>query len=376
PINGNNLVLTLDNELQSLAEELLAGYNGAIIALNPQNGELYATVSKPDYDPILMSGRITPEQMDVWNNDPSKPLYNRATQGTYPPGSTFKLIGAITALNEGILSPDKTYTCTGSHRVGREVKLCWNRGGHGTLNMIEAIEQSCNVYFYNLSRELEIDTWAKYAGYFEFGSRTGLDFPENQENEGVLPTTDFMKSKFKPNEWTELGTIVNLIIGQGELLTNPLQVCRFAAALCTKGRMIQPHFLKYIVDSYTDSVLYRPEYPYTQIEEINEEVWDIIREGMYRVINGEHGTARSVGWTVRDAVVGGKTGTSENPHGDDHAWFIGFAPFENPSIAITVIVENGGGGSRVAAPIASQVINKYFELQKNQATGIPIIAQR
>jgi len=361
---GNSLILTIDLELQQLAEELLIGHNGAIIALNPQNGEIYIATSKPDYDPSLMSGRMTNEEANSIYNDVNHPLFNRATQSVFPPGSTFKLIGVIAALNDSILTPSKEYTCTGSHRVGRMPKYCWNRGGHGTLNMIEAIEQSCNVYFYNLSRELDIDRWSYYASIFGFGNKSGIDIPE--ENSGVLPDSKLMDEKEGVGKWHPIGTIVNLIIGQGELLTTPLQMARFAAAIGTRGKLVQPHFLKYVIDSYSDSVVYVPDYEVTQIEEIRDDVWDVVREGMRLVINGERGTARSV--RMKDVVVSGKTGTAQNPHGEDHAWFIAYADSENPTIAIAVFVENGGGGSRTAAPIASKILRKYFELQKQRGT--------
>jgi len=361
-VNGQNLVLTLDIELQQLAEELLSEKNGAVIALNPQNGEIYIAVSKPDYDPLLMSGQLTREQANELYNNPNTPLFNRATQSVFPPGSTFKIIGVITALNDSVLSPEKEYTCSGSYRLGRAIKSCWNKDGHGTLNMVEAIEQSCNVYFYNLSRELTINQWAKYAEIFGFGINTGIDIPE--ENPGILPTSKFMDKKIGKNMWHPVGTMVNLIIGQGELLVTPLQMARFAAIIGTKGKVAQPHFLKYVVDSYTDSITVNPVFEQSFIENIRNDVWDVVREGMRRVVNGEKGTARSV--RMNDIIVSGKTGTSENPHGEDHAWFIGYAPEEEPTIAIAVFVENGGGGGRVAAPIAGRIIREYFELLKNR----------
>lgn len=367
PVRGNNLILTLDLEMQKLTEELMKDHSGAVIALNPQNGEIYTAVSKPDWDLSIMSGHMSEEQYDDLFNNPltNYPLYNRATQGAYPPGSTFKLIGAIAALNDSIHTMDQEYTCNGSFRIGRGYKYCWNKGGHGKLNMLQAIEQSCNVYFYNLARDLTIDNWAHYAGLFHFGEKTGVDIPE--DSPGSLPTREYMDLTDGVGVWHEFGTMVNHIIGQGALLTSPLQMVRFTAAIGTKGKIIQPHFLLRIEDSYTDSVISVPEFEISYIESINDEVWDIIREGMRLVVNGEKGTAKST--RMKDVVVSGKTGTAQNA-GEDHAWYIGYAPADNPSIAIAVFIENGGGGSRVAAPIAGQIIKKHFSLQKDRANNI------
>ena len=361
PVPGNDLILTLDKDLQKLSEDLLGDSLGAIVVLNPQNGEIYAAVSRPDIDPIFMSSHFTQEEFDLLLNDPDKPLYNRVSQGMSPPGSTFKIIGALAALNENILSADQTYTCNGYFRLGNKVHECWKKEGHGTLNMVEAIEQSCNVYFYNLSQEIDLDIWLRYSRLFEFGKYTGLDLPAEENNKGNLPTREYLDVKYK-YDWTEKGQMAIMIIGQGDILVTPVQMARFAAAIGTKGKLIQPHFLKAAVDSRTDSVIYQPEAVEKQITEISDEAWEVVRMGMHNVVNGENGTAKSVRHS--EISIAGKTGTAENPHGQDHAWFIGYAPEDNPTIALAVFVENGGGGARVAAPIAREIFKKYFDLQK------------
>ena len=231
------------------------------------------------------------------------------------------------------------------------------------LDLIGAIEQSCNVYFYNVSQMLGIDTWSRYGKLFKFGELTGLDFPE--EKPGLLPTKEYMDQKYKDEGWIEKGQMANLIIGQGDLLATPLQMARFAAVLGTRGKFIQPHFLKEVVNSRTDSTIFIPGIKQTRITTIKDEVWEAVRRGMHNVVNGEHGTARSV--QHPEIIIAGKTGTSENPHGLDHAWFIGYAPEENPTIALVVFVENGGGGARIAAPIAREIFREYFRLQKIQS---------
>ena len=359
PVPGNDLILTLYKDLQKLCEDLLGDSLGAIIALNPQNGEIYAAVSRPDIDPIFMSSHFTQEEFDLLRNDPDTPLFNRVSQGEFPPGSSLKIIGALAAINEGILSADQTYTCNGYFRLGNKIHECWKKEGHGTLNMVEAIEQSCNVYFYHLSQEIGLDTWLRYSRLFEFGKSTGLDLPA--EENGNLPTKEYLDAKYK-YDWTEKGQMAIMIIGQGDILTTPVQMARFAAAIGTKGKLIQPHFLKAAVDSKTDSIIYEPETVETQITEISDETWEVVRQGMHNVVNGENGTAKSV--RHPEVSIAGKTGTAENPHGQDHAWFIGYAPEDNPTIALAVFVENGGGGARVAAPIAREIFKKYFSLQK------------
>ena len=358
---GYNLILTIDRDLQKKCEELLKDNTGAIVALNPQNGEMYAAVSKPDFEPTFMSSHFSQAELNQLLNDPRAPLYNRVTQSKYPPGSTFKLIGAIAALNENVITPEQTFVCTGTFRIGGKVHYCWKKEGHGRLNLIEAIEQSCNVYFYNLSQKLTFDQWSSYGKLFQFGEPTDVDIPG--ENGGILPDKDYMDRKYKSEGgWKEKGQMINLIIGQGDLLVTPLQMARLAGAIGTRGKLIQPHLLKYAVDPKTDSVVYVPKTTESQISSIRNDVWEAVRLGMHNVVNGSAGTARTV--KHPEVLIAGKTGTSQNPQGEDHAWFIGYAPEENPVIAIAVFVENGGGGGKVAGPIAREIFKEFFRLEK------------
>ncbi len=366
PVPGNNLILTLDRDLQYKSEELLGDSLGAIIALNPFNGEIYAAVSKPDYEPFFMSSHFTQEEYNILLNDLGSPLYNRVTQSMYPPGSTYKLVGAIAALNDNIISPEQTFVCNGSFRIGRKVHYCWRKGSHGKLNLFQAIEQSCNVYFYNVSQKLTLAQWAHYGKLLQFGENTGLDFPE--ENPGILPVKEYMDEKYKDVGWIEKGQMINLIIGQGDLLVTPLQMVKFTAAIATKGKMIQPHFLKMSVNSETDSTLFVLSDKTSYMDTIRDEVWEVIRQGMHGVVNGEKGTARTV--RQRNVLVAGKTGTAQNIHGQDHAWFIGYAPEVDPVIALAVFVENGGGGGRIAAPIAREIFKEFFRLQNLQQESL------
>ncbi|MFC1564077.1 penicillin-binding protein 2 [candidate division KSB1 bacterium] len=365
-VPGKNLILTFDRDLQATAEQALEGKRGAIIALDPNTGEILTAVSKPDYEPFFMNKRLTPEEWNAMLQDTTDPLANRATQGFFPPGSTFKLVAAIAALNDSIITPDKRYYCPGYTTIGTRVARCHRASGHGNLNLIEAIEQSCNVYFYNLAKnDIDIDVWSKYAKMFKFGEKTGLDTPE--EKSGVLPDRAFLDEHFGKGQWTK-GYEVNQVIGQGDVITTPLQMARFVGIIATKGKIVTPHFLKSVHDVQTDSMIYEYNIETEQIEIIREDVWNTVRQGMYDVVHGDGGTAKRV--RAVGVPVGGKTGTAqtgtEQIKREDHAWFIAFAPFDDPEIAICVFVENGGGGSANAAPVATAVLKKYFDLKKER----------
>jgi len=355
PKQGMDLHLSLDSKLQYVAENAMKDQKGAIVALDPRNGEVILLVSKPDYDPGRISINLTEKEWRYIQEDPAHPLYNRATKSLYPPGSTLKLIAAIAALNEDIITPQWSVECNGGYRFGIRFFHCWRGEGHGKLDLLGAIEQSCNTYFYRLSLEIGIDIWSKYASKFGFGKTTGIDLPE--ESSGVVPTRELYDKKYGKNRWTN-GNMLNIVIGQGENETTPLQMAVFTMLIANEGKYYQPHLLRYYENKETGEQ-FHTKTKMTEIEGIRKEVYDLIQEGMYRVVNGAHGTGRLA--AVRGFKVAGKTGTAQNPHGEDHAWFIGFAPLENPAIALALIVENGGGGGKTAAPIAGKIFNEYFK---------------
>ena len=234
----------------------------------------------------------------------------------------------------------------------RKTIHCWRENGHGKVNLLQAIKVSCNVYFYQLGLKIGLETWAKYSKMFLFGQKTGIDLPN--ESRGLVPTYDYYIKKYGPNGWTK-GNLANLAIGQGELLTTPLQMAQFAMILANKGVIHRPHIAHY---SYSKNNGKRTFFPTETdyVQDISDEVYDIVREGMLQVVAG------GTGWrgSVPGIQVAGKTGTSQNPHGEDHAWYISFAPYEDPIIAMAVIVENAGGGGAVAAPMASKCMEKFF----------------
>lgn len=364
PISGYNAQLTIDGNLQKLSEELLEGKNGAIVAIDPRNGEILALVSKPDFD-LSHFASMTPAS--IWrqlNSDKRVPLFNRATMSIYPPGSCFKPINAIAALNENVIDENYAYRCGGGFSFGNHFYKCM--GTHGALNVVHAIEKSCNTFFFNLILKNGFERWTKYGQLFGFGKKTGIDIYE--ETSGILPSIEYYNKIYGVNRWTK-GYIVSLGVGQGELGVTPLQMAVYVATIANGGIWYRPHAVKKLFNTEAN-----PSEIIIPIEgkklPIKDEAIELVRKGMYLVVNGA-GTATHV--RIPGIEVAGKTGTAQNPHGKDHAWFIGFAPFENPKIAIAVIVENAGFGGAVAAPIARQLIEFYL---KDSTKNEKIFAQK
>ncbi len=350
--DGFDLYLSFDSNLQTAAESLLVGKRGSVVAIDPQNGELLAVASSPDFDLADFSG-VTPTEL--WSKlyeDPDVPLYNRATLTRYPPGSTFKMVLATAAINEGIINTEWTANCPGSFRFGNKVFKCSHGKAHGRVNITRAIQVSCNVFFYNLMLKVGLDRWSKYATMFGFGQTTGIDIPE--ENPGLVPSTQYYNRVYGKGGWTQ-GYLVSLGIGQGEVGVTPLQMAIYASELANEGQFFQPHAVRAIKIKRTgriDSIQY-----ISRMMDVQKTTWDIVRNGMrLAVLPGGTGMAAH----IPGIEIAGKTGTAQNPHGKDHAWFIGFAPYENPKIAVAVIIENAGYGGTEAAPIAGRVMEQYL----------------
>jgi penicillin-binding protein 2 len=380
PAPGKNLLVSIDASLQHFLEQELApaslknqskeSRGGGAVVLNCKNGEVIALVSKPDFDIELFSRPVTPE---VWNqliNDPDKPLYDRMVQSLYPPGSTFKLALAIAGLETGLIDPDERVFCPGYYRFGSRTFDCWRKGGHGTVDLLQAIEQSCNVYFYRMSLKVGLKNWADYARAFRFGEITGIDLIG--ESPGLVPDEQYFDRRYGKNKWSK-GLILNLAVGQGDLLVTPLQMAYFAMTLANEGDTFRPHLKRGVQDPSTEAEEFdQPDS--VRIQAIRPETYALVKRGMYMVVHGDRGTAR--GATVRGITIAGKTGTAQNPHGESHAWFIGFAPFDDPQIAFCIFVENGGGGGAVAAPIARGIIslllkeNKLIPTPPRMALGV------
>lgn len=354
---GNDLYLTIDIGLQEYTEQLLQDKKGAVIVMDAESGEILTMVSKPDYSPSLFSGII---KSDVWNellNDPDRPLYNRVTQGTYPPGSTFKLVAVITSLEEHVLDPETKVRCRGVYKLGRRDFKCWKLSGHGRMNLFDAVVNSCNIYFYSLIRKMDLNLWAEYARKFHFGELTGIDL--YGESQGTVPDESFLDEKYGKGGWSE-GNKLNLVIGQGDLLVTPLQMVRFAGVLATHGKLTTPHLgLKYM-DRETNHFRRFIMSPADSVGGISESTWEFVEKAMYDVVNSKTGTGRAA--RVRGLNVYGKTGTAQNPHGESHSWFVGYSKDDERTLAITILIEHGGSGGGEAATTARWV---FSYCQKN-----------
>lgn len=349
-VSGYDLVLSVDAEVQKYAEKLLEGRTGGIVAMDPKTGEIICMVSKPDYDLNYFSGKLSPEIWTSLNTDKKKPLFNRATQTRYPPGSTYKMVSALASLQEGILKPNSTIPCEGSFRFGD--KLFGDHGAYGSITIPTAIEHSSNVFFYKLVLRIGLDNWNKYGQMLGFGNKTGIDIPE--ETKGLLPSTDYYNTRYGPKGWTE-GYVVSLGIGQGELGVSPLQMALYTSILANSGTFLQPHLVRSLKNPLTGE-LTPIQYKKHDVA-IDKDYFKVIQKGMYLVVNGS-GTATKI--RTSDVIIAGKTGTAQNPHGQDHSWFIAYAPYDDPKIAICVMVENAGFGATVAAPIAQRIILRYL----------------
>ena len=356
-IPGEDIRLTIDKNLQGDVEHILEGKIGSAVVLDAVKGEVLAMVSKPDYPLEDFAGFM---EADVWakyTNDSNKPLLNRAVQGIYPPGSVMKLITAITALEEGLVDPSKTISCTGTYHYGDRDYRCWREIGHGSVNLSKAIVESCNIYFYQLVQQIKLDSWHRYATMFGFGQKTGVEVSE--EHDGIVPNTTFMDRKYGKRGWTK-GYLLNMAIGQGDILVTPLQMAQFVALLATKGEVPNLTLVQTKSESNIERIRDRLF--------LKQSTWSRIRRMMFDVANSSHGTAYSPGLAGSNVNFFGKTGSAQNPHGETHAWFVGFAEKGSQKIALVVLVEHGGMGGSAAAPLAARIVRDYFQREYDQLT--------
>lgn len=357
---GSDLVLTIDIDIQKAARESFGEFCcGAAIAIDPRNGEILALVSNPSNDANIFSS-VIPDSL--WKSilaDSTNPLLNRPLDGLYPPGSTYKLIIAGAGLELGLIDRNSLFpsSCIGGYQFGNRFFRCWRPAGHGRLSIVGAIEQSCDVYFYQLGIKLGLADFNRYSVASGFGLVTGIDLP--QEADGIVPDKDWYDNHIGKGKWT-LGVLLNLSIGQGEILTTPLQLIRFYCGLANGGKVYKPHLLKMIIEPDGRETSVGGEFLYKL--PFSDRTLEILNEGLVAVINGENGTARSL--KIPGTVFAGKTGTSQNPHGENHSLFVGFAPAENPEIVACVIIENAGHGSEWAAPAVKNIISAYLEKKK------------
>lgn len=367
PVQGYNLVLTIDNRLQTLAEELLGNENGAIVAMNPQTGEILAMASKPLFNPNLFAGGIGTGDWVQLTKNSNYPLTNRAIQGQYPPGSVFKILVALAGLEEGVITPNTTFFCPGYFIFGGRSYACWKKSGHGYVNVYNALVNSCDVFFYNVGVRLGVDNIAKYAKGLGLGKPTGLLL--TSEKGGLVPSSAWKKD-VKGEPWYP-GETVSVSIGQGYNLVTPLQLAKMLSAVANGGKLYLPFLVLRIENLFGETIkTFRPKiegYAPAHFENL-----EIIRKGLKGVVNDQGGT----GWRAKteEVTISGKTGTAQvisyfeedgktGPKKfQDHAWFVAFAPYEKPEIVVVVFVENAGRGGATLAPLAKELIKLYLNI--------------
>lgn len=345
PTPGNDIITTLDLEIQELLESKLKDKKGAGIVSNPKTGEVLAYVSSPDYPPDLFTGLISTKDWEFVITDIDKPLLDRVANGTYPPGSIYKMIVAIELLERKLVNEEWEVFCPGYYEFYDRTFKCWNEIGHGKVNLKKAITESCDVFFYQAIQKVEIDNLSERSKIFYHGEQTNIDLPS--EMKGRVPNYKYMNKKHGKWGWSK-GAMLNLSIGQGELLVTPLQIALYTNILATRSETFPLHLVK-------------NEYKKINRIKIRNSTWELIEKSMRNVVSGSKGTGRRADPKIKGLIISGKTGTAQNPHGEPHAWFIGYGTKSNDSISIVIMLENGGHGGEVAAPIARSIFSKYFE---------------
>lgn len=358
---GMNFICTIDSKLQAYGELLMKNYKGSIVAIEPSTGEILTLVSSPSYSPSLLVGRQRSENYAKLESDSLEPLFNRALMANYPPGSTFKPVNALVALQENLVNTGTTFACNrGFYARGVSVG-CHDHAS--PLKLLPGIQNSCNAYFCNVFRRIIEDpkyanatdaynNWRSYVLSFGFGNRLSADF--TNELKGFIAPASYYDRYYGEHRWSAL-TIISLAIGQGELLITPLQMANMAACIANRGYYYIPHTIKRIEGIDTIDRRFTVRHP-VNIDTAN---FNLVTEGMYLAVNGGPGSTAGIA-RLGNIAVCGKTGTAENPHGEDHSVFVAFAPKDNPRIAISVYVEHGKWGASYAAPIASLLIEKYM----------------
>ena len=371
--SGNDIILTLNSELQRTAYESMIGKKGSVVAMDPRNGEILAMVSMPSFNPTAISLGLSQSDFNKLNRDKKKPLFNRATAGQYPPGSTVKPMLALGALDMGIVDSEYYLPCEGEFKLPNYSRPFRDWAAHGSVNAKRAIQASCDVYFYETAVVMGIERMSEFLKNFNLGEKTKLDL--GNEKKGVVPNQEWKRNNFKSKEnqnWY-LGETVIAGIGQGYMLATPMQLAYATSIIANRGFAFKPHVLKQINLKDSDEALKTQSERIDHVMNIDDKYWDIVFDGMNAVVNEQRGTAYGV--FPENSDIAGKTGTSQvfnmdKRSGDDvpeelrdHGLFIGFAPINDPEIVIAVLVENGGGGRVAAAPVAEKMFSKFQEIR-------------
>ena len=370
PTPGANVFLTLDTRLQQEAENCLDGQTGAIVALDPRSGKILAMASSPIYSPVAFERGLTAYEWEQLSKRKDHPLENRAIKGQYPPGSTFKIVMAAAALEEKVITPGATFDCTGELPLGQHIFHCWRKGGHGTVNLHRALVESCDVYFYQLGRRLGVERMAKWSRRFGLGAPAGLRL--DREMAGLVGDPTWKLRRFR-QPWQE-GDTLSVAIGQGYNMTTPLQMAQVTATVANGGRLFEPQLVEK-VETPAGEVLWSAPVTPKSLVDVSPATLAVLRKALRGVVHEERGTGR--GCVIPGREVAGKTGTAQvvalekekrekEKRGktirkyENHAWFVAFAPVEEPEIAVAVLIEHGGGGGAVAAPLARRILAAYF----------------
>lgn len=338
---GSDVRLTVVERAQALARERLEGQQGAVVAINPQTGAILVLASAPTFDPVQITK--SEESWTLFSTDPASPGLNRAVQGLYPPGSIFKLVTAAAALENGVVSMDTEYTCEGSVKIGGHELHCWRKGGHGTLNLAGAVAQSCNVYFAHLGEAVGARALYKYAETTGLFAKPELPLPE-----GTLAV-----SRLEPRQDDDLAS-ASYGLGQGDLLITPFSAAQLAAAIANQGRLMKPQLIQAVISP--DGRVHDSSSPTIGIQAFRKTTAQLLAGMMEAAV--ESGTGRAA--KLPHIRVAGKTGSAQTPTGSAHAWFIGFAPAQGARVAVAVVIEHGGSGGAVAAPIARDIIEELL----------------
>ncbi len=360
PIAGNSLHLNIDLDLQLVADRALEAKRGGVVALDPKTGGVMVLASRPAFDPNLFASGISRDDWNAIVTDKLHPLQNRAIQAGYPPGSTFKILMALKALEAGVINEKTTFTCRGGFPFGRRVFKCWQKRGHGAVAVRRAIVESCDVFFYNVGLKLGVDRIHEMADIVGLGKPTGIDLPAEQK--GIVPSTEWKKKRFG-EQWYE-GETVSVSIGQGAVWLTPIQLAQLASFVANDGKNFKPQIVQRIVSPAGEIVASFPPVVNAAVK-LNRETLRIVKDGMRGVVNEPGGTAYSSRATT--VAMSGKTGTAQagsmdkGAHLGDHAWFIAYAPSEDPSLAMSILVEFGGHGGSQSAPIAKALTESLFK---------------
>lgn len=380
PIQGADICLTLDKDLQARAEEVLQDKHGAIVAMDPTTGEILALASSPSYDPNQFIRGIDRETWQQMTSSADFPLQNRALSGQYPPGSVFKIVVALAGLQEGVFTPEEEVFCNGSYNLGTHTYRCWKRTGHGRVNLDKSLVESCDVYYYQMGKRLGVDRIARYAKMMGLGRETGLD--PGHEKAGLIPTREWKLRRFGI-PW-QLGETTSVSIGQSFVLATPIQMAALVSAVFNGGIVYKPQLTKWVREQGKRSLFEMSPSVVTKLD-IRPEHLEKVKKSLAGVVNKPQGTgSRSrlpgitvAGKTGTSQVVALKRGTETRKESDiprkhrDHAWFVAVAPVESPKIVVSVVIEHGGTGGGNAAPVAREILQSYLQVSAGDSPTAP-----